>query len=247
MVVKVDLDKLLEVGAHYGHQIHRWNPKMRPYIYGKESGVHVFDLIKTKAKLEEALEFLAKSKKEGKLILVVGTKRQARDLVREIGESLSIPYVCERFLGGTLTNFNQIGKSLRKLGDLKASKSKGEFSDYTKKEKLLVDRKIEKMERMLGGLLVMDRIPDVAFILDTHKEIGAVKEAKKMGVTVVGVVDTNSDPDMIDYVIPMNDDAKKSVEYVLSLVAQSLAGKLITKEVKPKKAVKTKKETKKKK
>ena len=246
-MVNVSLDKLLEVGAHYGHQVHRWKPKMSPYIYGKQEGIHVFDLIKTKRKLVEALEFLAKSKKEGKLILLVGTKKQAKDLIKEAGQTLGIPYVSERFLGGTLTNFTQIGNSLRNLGSLKDSKQRGEYRNYTKKEKLLIDRKIEKMERMLGGIVNMDRIPDVIFILDTHKEVGAVKEAIKLGVKIVGVVDTNSDPTMVDYPIPMNDDAKKSVEYVLSLVAQSLAGKLITKEVKPKKAVKTKKETKKKK
>ena len=224
MTVKVDLDKLLEVGAHYGHQIHRWNPKMGEYIYGKESGVHVFDLIKTKAKLEEALDFLSKARKEGKLILLVGTKKQAKDSIKSIGETLAIPYVSERFLGGTLTNFNQIGLSLRKLGDLKASKVKGDFQNFTKKERLLIDRKIEKMDRMLGGIVNMGRIPDVIFILDVHKEIGALKEAIRMGVIVVGVVDTNSDPTPVDYPIPMNDDAKKSVEYVLTLVKEALAG-----------------------
>src|SRR3989344_909696 len=223
-MVKVSLDKLLEVGAHYGHQVHRWNPKMSPYIYGKQEGIHVFDLIKTKRKLVEALEFLAKSKKEGKLILLVGTKKQAKDLIKEAGQTLGIPYVSERFLGGTLTNFTQIGNSLRNLGSLKDSKQRGEYRNYTKKEKLLIDRKIEKMERMLGGIVNMDRIPDVIFILDTHKEVGAVKEAIKLGVKIVGVVDTNSDPTMVDYPIPMNDDAKKSVEYVISLVKEALGG-----------------------
>ena len=223
-MVKVSLDKLLEVGAHYGHQVHRWNPKMSPYIYGKQEGIHVFDLIKTKRKLVEALEFLAKSKKEGKLILLVGTKKQAKDLIKEAGQTLGIPYVSERFLGGTLTNFTQIGNSLRNLGSLKDSKQRGEYRNYTKKEKLLIDRKIEKMERMLGGIVNMDRIPDVIFILDTHKEVGAVKEAIKLGVKIVGVVDTNSDQTMVDYPIPMNDDAKKSVEYVISLVKEALGG-----------------------
>mgnify|MGYP000627331133 CR=1 FL=1 len=223
-MVNVSLDKLLEVGAHYGHQVHRWNPKMSPYIYGKQEGIHVFDLIKTKRKLVEALEFLAKSKKEGKLILLVGTKKQAKDLIKEAGQTLGIPYVSERFLGGTLTNFTQIGNSLRNLGSLKDSKQRGEYRNYTKKEKLLIDRKIEKMERMLGGIVNMDRIPDVIFILDTHKEVGAVKEAIKLGVKIVGVVDTNSDPTMVDYPIPMNDDAKKSVEYVISLVKEALGG-----------------------
>ena len=228
-MVNVSLDKLLEVGAHYGHQVHRWNPKMSPYIYGKQEGIHVFDLIKTKKKLVEALEFLAKSKKEGKLILLVGTKKQAKDLIKEAGQALGIPYVSERFLGGTLTNFTQIGNSLRNLGSLKDSKQRGEFRNYTKKEKLLIDRKIEKMERMLGGIVNMDRIPDVIFILDTHKEVGAVKEAIKLGVKIVGVVDTNSDPTMVDYAIPMNDDAKKSVEYVISLVKEALGGTSTTK------------------
>ena len=228
-MVKVSLDKLLEVGAHYGHQVHRWNPKMSPYIYGKQEGIHVFDLIKTKRKLVEALEFLAKSKKEGKLILLVGTKKQAKDLIKEAGQALGIPYVSERFLGGTLTNFTQIGNSLRNLGSLKDSKQRGEYRNYTKKEKLLIDRKIEKMERMLGGIVNMDRIPDVIFILDTHKEVGAVKEAIKLGVKIVGVVDTNSDPTMVDYPIPMNDDAKKSVEYVISLVKEALGGTSTTK------------------
>ena len=160
---------------------------------------------------------------------MVGTKKQAKDLIKEAGQTLGIPYVSERFLGGTLTNFTQIGNSLRNLGSLKDSKQRGEYRNYTKKEKLLIDRKIEKMERMLGGIVNMDRIKDVIFIIDTHKEVGAVKEAIKLGVKIVGVVDTNSDPTMVDYPIPMNDDAKKSVEYVISLVKEALRGTSTTK------------------
>lgn len=218
----ISLETLLETGAHFGHQARRWNPKMAQYLYGIQDGVHVFDLVKTKEKLEEALAFLKESKKNGKKILFIGTKKQAQDKVREVATATGSFYITQRFLGGTFTNFEQIKKSIRKLADLKEKMSNGEFATYTKKEKLLIAREIEDLEKNFSGIANLTNIPDIVFIVDTHREFGAVAESKKMGVTVVGIVDSNGDPD-IDYPIPMNDDAVKAIDYVLDLIKAALS------------------------
>lgn len=218
----VSLEELLEVGAHFGHQAKRWNPKMGEYIYGVSDGVHVFDLVKTKEKLEEALAFLKEAKKKGEIILLVGTKKQAQDKIKEVGEATKSPYITQRFLGGTFTNFDQVRKSIKKLGDLKNNMASGVYASYTKKEKLLIAREIETLEKNFAGIATLTKLPEVIFIIDTHKERGAVLEAKKKGIKVVGLVDSNSDPD-IDYPIPMNDDASKAIEYVLDLVKGALS------------------------
>lgn len=225
-MAEVSLKELLEAGAHFGHQARRWNPKMAPYLYGTEEGVHVFDLVKTKTALEDALNFLTESAKEGKVILLLGTKKQAKEKVVEIAQETSCPYVSERWLGGTLTNFDMIKKSISKLSEMKTKMAAGEYSKFTKKERLLLEREIARLERFFGGLTSLEKTPDVLFVVDTHKEIGAVKEAKKSKVTIVGIVDSNADPTLVDYPIPMNDDAAKAVEYVLGLVKEAiLAGK----------------------
>lgn len=222
MATKISLDELLDAGAHFGHQTKRWNPKMETYLYGSESGVHVFDLTKTKPLLEEALEFLKTASKEGKDILLLGTKKQVKEKVREVAQKANVAYVNERWLGGTISNFDQMKKSLRKLEEMKANVVSGGYSEYTKKERLLIDREITRLERFFGGITALTKAPDVLFVIDTKKESSAVKEASRKGVTIVAVVDSNSDPDMVDYVIPMNDDAAKAVEYVLDKVSEAI-------------------------
>lgn len=219
---KVSLDELLEAGAHFGHQARRWNPKMAEYIYGEENGVHLFDLTKTKPMLEAALEFIKQAAKEGKTVLFLGTKKQIKEKIKEVAEACGSPYVSERWLGGTISNFDQMKKSIKKLQDLKIDMAEGAFNKYTKKERLLIDREITRLERFFGGLKGMQAVPDVLFVIDTKREFGAVREAKAKGVQVVGVVDTNADPEPIDYVIPMNDDAARAVSFVLDLVKEAV-------------------------
>lgn len=220
--MKISLEKLLEAGAHFGHQARRWNPKMAPYLYGVEEGIHVFDLTKTKEALEEALEFLKTSAAQGKIILLLGTKKQTKDKIIEIGQETGCPYVAERWLGGTLTNFEQIKRTINKLSEMKGKMAAGEYSKFTKKERLLIERDIARMERFLSGISTLEKLPDILFIVDTHKESGAVREAVKAGVETVGIVDSNSDPSPIDYPIPMNDDASKALSYVLDLVKSAI-------------------------
>ncbi len=232
MTLQISLEELIQSGAHFGHQSRRWNPKMSQYIYGVKDGIHIFDLIKTKEKLAEALEAIRQYSKEGKTIVFVGTKKQAKEKVKKVALSTNSFYVNERWLGGTLTNFDQIKKSVYKLSDLKAKKEKGDFKSFTKKERLLIDREIENLERFFGGIANISRTPDLLVVIDTKKEHGAIKEANFLGIPTVGVVDSNSDPDEVDYPIPMNDDASKAIEYVLGLMEESvLLGKGIKKDV----------------
>ncbi len=223
MAISVSLDKLLEAGAHFGHQARRWNPKMAPYLYGVQEGVHVFDLTKTKPLLDEALEFLKKSHSEGKVILFLGTKKQIKDKVEEVALSCGCPYVNERWLGGTFSNFDQMKRSLDKLADMKAKKTSGQLDKFTKKERLLIDREIARLERFFGGIVSLEKLPDVLIVMDSHKETGAVSEARRAGITIVGIVDSNSDPTLVDYPIPMNDDAQSALEYVLELMGKAIS------------------------
>ena len=226
MTVKVSLEELLDSGAHFGHQTRRWNPKMGEYIYGSENGVHIFDLTKTKPQIEEALGFITRSVKEGKTILILGTKKQIKDKVAEVAQKANVPYVNERWLGGIISNFPQMQKSIKKMEEMKSNMVAGLYNKYTKKERLLIDREITRLERFFGGIKTLTSVPDVLFVIDTKREAGAVHEANERKVTVVGIVDSNSDPDKIDYVIPMNDDASKALEYILDLVGAAIeAGK----------------------
>ena len=222
MAVKVSLEELVKAGAHFGHQSRRWNPKIEPYLYGEKDGVHVFDLTKTKVLLEEALEVLKTAAKEGKIILLLGTKKQAREKVEKVAKEAGVFYVNERWLGGTLTNFIQIKRSIQKMSDMKAKKEKGEYSEFTKKERLLLDREIERLERFFGGIADMEKEPDLLVIIDAKKEISAIRESKAKDVPVIAVVDSNSDPTSVDYPIPMNDDATKAVDYVLELFKEAI-------------------------
>ena len=192
MTVKIDLEKLIETGAHFGHQKRRWNPKIKNYIYGVQGGVHIFDLTKTKSALEEAFAVLEKHSKEGKKILFVGTKKQAKAKIEEVAKETGNYFVIERWLGGTLTNFDQILKTLKELNDLIEKKKTDGFKEFTKKERLLLDRKIERTKRFFGGLEGITEVPELMVVVDVKREIGAIKEARKKGVTVIGIVDSNS-------------------------------------------------------
>ena len=236
MTSKISLEKLLEAGAHFGHQARRWNPKMSSYLYGVEEGIHIFDLPKTKIALEEALEVLTKASAEGKVILLLGTKKQVKDKIIEVGKETGCPYVSERWLGGTLSNFEQIKRTIDKLADMKVKMAAGDYAKFTKKERRLIERDIARMDRFLGGITQLEKLPDILFIVDTHKEKGAVREATKAKIGTVGIVDTNADPTLIDYPIPMNDDASKALDYVMDLVKDAIiAGQ---KKIKPVKEAK---------
>ena len=220
--VKVSLEELLDSGAHFGHQTRRWNPKMGEYLYGQENGVHIFDLTKTKPQIEEALSFLTRSVKEGKTVLILGTKKQIKDKVAEVAQKAGVPYVNERWLGGIISNFPQMQKSIKKMEEMKSNMVAGLYNKYTKKERLLIDREITRLERFFGGIKTLTNVPDILFVIDTKREAGAVYEANAKKVKVVGIVDSNSDPDLVDYPIPMNDDASKALEYILDLFKQTV-------------------------
>ena len=218
----ITLQQLLEAGCHFGHQARRWNPAMKPYIYGEKDGVHIFDLVKTKTGLGEAIELVKKLVKDGKVILFVGTKRQAQEIVKREATRVGMPYLTQKWVGGMLTNFSQMQKRVLLLKDLKAKREAGELKKYTKLEQLLKDREIARLEKFLGGVADMDKLPDALFIVDTHREEVAVREANKMGISVIGMVDTNGEVRGIDYVIPINDDAVKSIELVVSAIAKAI-------------------------
>ncbi len=221
-MTKVTLEQLLEAGCHFGHQSRRWNPAMAQYIYTSRDNVHIFDLVKTLAGLNEGVEFLQEIKKNGGTILLVGTKRQAKAIVKQTAMELKLPYVSERWLGGMLTNFGQVQKSVSKLRDLVAKKEAGELKKYTKYEQLQYDREIERLTHLFGGLVSLEKLPDALFVVDTHQEEVAVKEARRMHIPVVGLVDTNGDPELVDYIIPTNDDAVAAIELMVSSVANAL-------------------------
>lgn len=237
-MIDISLKTLIESGAHFGHQARRWNPKMKPYIYGVNDGVHIFDLIKTKEKLEEALEALRKAVKDGKKIVFVGTKKQVKDKIKEVGVATNSFYVNERWLGGTLTNFDQIKRSIQKMAEMKKKWGEGGYKNYTKKERLLIEREIQRLERFFGGISLMEKTPDFMIIVDTRRERGAVREARESEVETIGIIDSNSDPTLVDYAIPMNDDANKALDYVLDLMKDTILGKSSTQ--KEKKEDKTK-------
>ncbi|HBC72466.1 MAG: 30S ribosomal protein S2 [Candidatus Amesbacteria bacterium GW2011_GWB1_47_19] len=218
----VTLKQLLEAGAHFGHQVRRWNPAMKPFVYGVRDGVHIFDLVLTKKGLDDACRFLKKTAGDGGVIIFVGTKRQAKDTVKETAIKVGMPYAVERWPAGFLTNFDQLNKSLRKLKDLKEQREKGELKKYTKREQLLIDRDIYRLEKFLGGLVAVEKKPDALFVVDTKREEVAVKEAVRMGIPVVGMVDTNGDPTQVDFVIPTNDDAVGAIDLIVRSVGEAI-------------------------
>ena len=216
------MKQLLEAGVHFGHQTRRWNPKMAPYIFGSRNGIHIIDLQKTLRLANEAYVFMNELAAAGGRVLFVGTKRQARDAVKEEALRAGQFYVNHRWLGGTLTNFATVQQSVRKMKDLQRKKEEGVFELLTKKEALQLQRELDKLERSLGGIKDMISLPDCLFVIDVRKEELAVKEAQKLGIPVVAVVDSNCDPSNIDYVIPGNDDAIRAVRLFCTKIADAL-------------------------
>jgi small subunit ribosomal protein S2 len=215
------LQQLLEAGVHFGHQVRRGHPKMQTYIYGVREGVHIINLEESEKKLKEALDFAEKLGSEGKILLFVGTKKQAQPIVKEFAGSIKAPYVDYRWVGGLITNYEEIRKNIKKLMDLKDQKEKGELTKYTKKEQLLITRKLEQFDREWGGVVALERRPDAVFIIDTVSEKTAVREAMRVGLPIIAIVDTNADPELIDYPIPGNDDATKSISILTKAVAEA--------------------------
>ncbi len=239
-MVNIQLEDLLEAGAHFGHQVKRWNPKVKEFVYGEADGVHIFDLVKTKESLEVALEEITKVVKAGKSILLLATKKQAKAKALEILHETGISVVTERWLGGTITNFAQLKKSIDTLADMKLKLSTGYYAKYTKKERLLLEREKERLERFFGGITGLKTTPDLLIVVDIKKEITAIKEANRKNVPIIGLVDTNSDPNLVDFPIPMNDDATKALELVLGYIKEAILegqGKVkeVVKKVKAKK------------
>ncbi len=216
------MKQLLESGVHFGHQTRRWHPKMAPYLFGQRNGIHIIDLQKTLKMANEAYQFMNALAVAGGRVLFVGTKRQARDAIREEAGRAGQFYVNHRWLGGALTNFSTVQQSVRKMKDLQRQKEEGVFELLTKKEALQLQRKLEKLERSLGGIKEMLSLPDCLFVIDIRKEALAVAEARKLGIPVVAVVDSNCDPSGIDYVIPGNDDAIRAIRLFCSKMADGL-------------------------
>jgi small subunit ribosomal protein S2 len=223
MAIKADVKELLEAGVHFGHLTRKWNPNMAPYIYMERNGIHVINLYKTAAKLEEANEALKKIAASGRKILFVATKKQAKDIVSEKVSNINMPYITERWPGGMLTNFVTIRKAVKKMASIDRMKKDGTFNTLSKKERLQVDRLRAKLEKNLGSIADMTRLPGALFIVDTMREHIAVKEAQKLNIPIFAMVDTNSDPRPIDFVIPSNDDASKSIEVIMTQVTNAVA------------------------
>ena len=220
---RTNFDQLLQAGCHFGHLRRKWNPAMAPYIFMERNGIHIIDLNKTVAKVDEAAEALKAIAKTGKKILFVATKKQAKDAVAEKAASINMPYVNERWAGGMLTNFPTIRKAVKKMTNIDKLLNDGTFSNLSKRELLQISRQRAKLEKNLGSIADLTRLPSALFVVDVMKEHIAVKEANRLGIPVFGIVDTNSDPKNIDYVIPANDDAKDSVEAILSAVCGAIA------------------------
>ncbi|WP_444640599.1 30S ribosomal protein S2 [Caproiciproducens sp. R1] len=218
----VSMKQLLEAGVHFGHQTRRWNPKMAPYIFTERNGIYIIDLQKTVKKLEDAYGFVRSLSAEGKSVLFVGTKKQAQDSVKDEAERAGAYFVNARWLGGMLTNFRTIRRRIDRLNQLKAMEEDGTFDLLPKKEVIKLRLEIEKLEKFLGGIKDMKQIPGALFIVDPRKERIAVAEAKKLGIPIVAIVDTNCDPDEIDYVIPGNDDAIRAVKLISATVANAI-------------------------
>ena len=218
----VAMKQLLEAGVHFGHQTRRWDPRMAEYIFQARNGIHIIDLQKTSKKLDEAYAFIKEQAEEGKTILFVGTKKQAQDCVKEAAEKSGMFYVNERWLGGTLTNFKTIRKRIERLAELEKMQEDGTFEVLPKKEVILLKKEMDKLEKNLGGIKEMTQIPDVIFVVDPKKEHIAVQEAKKLNIPLVGLVDTNCDPNDVDYVIPGNDDAIRAVKLVTDVLANAV-------------------------
>jgi small subunit ribosomal protein S2 len=218
---EISMKLLLEAGVHFGHQTRKWNPKMKPYIFGARNGIYIIDLQNTARLLKEAHNFVVRTVSEGGTVLFVGTKKQAQDSIMEEAERCGMYYVNNRWLGGTLTNFQTIKKRINRVKELEEMKRDGSFSRYTKKETMRMEKELAKLEINLGGIKDMDETPSALFVVDTKKEAIALNEGKKLGIPIIAIVDTNGDPEDIDYLIPGNDDAIRSVRLLTSIIADA--------------------------
>ncbi len=218
---RVTVEALLSSGAHFGHLTRRWDPKMKPYIFMERNGIHIIDLRQTQQLLDEACDAIANLAAEGKKILFVGTKKQARDVIRQQAERAGVHYVTERWLGGMLTNFSTIRKSVRRLQHIEKMETDNTVESMTKKEGLQLKREKDKLEKILSGVRDMNKLPGAVFVVDIKKEHIAIKEAERLGVPIFAMVDTNCDPDPINYVIPSNDDAVKAIEVIVTAVTDA--------------------------
>jgi small subunit ribosomal protein S2 len=222
--VAVDIKKLLEAGAHFGHKTSRWHPKMSPYIHSKKDGSHIIDLVQTVSKLEEAINFVEKTASEGKQILLVGTKRQAQEIIAKTAEETKMPYVVERWVGGMLTNTATMNDRIKYLKDLEAKMDSGALeAKYSKLEVQRYQEEIDSMNFLYGGIKHMPNKPGAVFVTDVNNDINAVREARKLNIPIVGIVDSNADPSLVDYPIPANDDAIKSVELITEYLAKAIS------------------------
>lgn len=222
-MAKPEVNDLLKAGVHFGHLTRKWNPNMAPYIYMERNGIHIINLYKTAAKIEETNSALKKIAASGRKILFVATKKQAKDIVAEKANAVNMPYITERWPGGMLTNFITIRKAVKKMAAIDRMKKDGTFETLSKKERLQVDRQRAKLEKNLGSINDMTRLPGAIFIVDTTREHIAVKEAQKLKIPIFAMVDTNSDPRDVDYVIPSNDDASKSIDKILTIITSAVA------------------------
>ena len=220
---RTSFDQLLQAGCHFGHLRRKWNPAMAPYIFMERNGIHIIDLNKTVVKIDEAAEALKAIAKSGKKVLFVATKKQAKDIVAEKAASVNMPYVIERWPGGMLTNFPTIRKAVKKMANIDKLMNDGTYSNLSKRELLQISRQRAKLEKNLGSIADLTRLPSALFVVDVMKEAIAVKEANRLGIPVFGIVDTNSDPKNVDFVIPANDDAKDSVETILNACCAAIA------------------------
>ena len=218
----ISLSKLLEAGVHFGHKAHRWNPKMFPYIYTEQNGIHVIDLVQTARLLNHAYSYVQKAAKEGKNFLFIGTKRQAAGIMAEEAQKSGSYYVNHRWLGGTLTNWSTVQGRVGYLKELNKKEEAGEFDRLPKKEAALLRREHDKLRQNLGGLTEMNQVPDIAIVVDPKRESTAIAECKKLGITIISILDTNCDPNMVDIPIPANDDAVRSIKLVISTLSDAI-------------------------
>ncbi|MBC7397718.1 MAG: 30S ribosomal protein S2 [Bdellovibrionales bacterium] len=217
----ISMKEMLEAGVHYGHQTNHWNPKMKPYVYGARNGIYIVDLQQTVERAKKACDFVKQVASEGKKVIFVGTKKQAKDVVRAEAERAGVYFVTERWLGGMLTNFQTVKASIDRLKKLEALKGSESWNDYTKKEQSGFDRELGKLKKALGGIQDMKKLPGAMFIIDTTKEANAIKEARRLNIPTIAIVDTNCDPTGIDYIIPGNDDAFRSVSLFAKMMADA--------------------------
>lgn len=216
------VEELFEAGAHFGHVVKKWNPKMKKYLWGAMNGIHIFDLEKTADGLDAACKALTKAALEGKRIVLVGTKRQAKAMLEAEAKRIEVPFITQRWMGGLITNWKQVKLTLDRLNSLKLKRDQGQLKKFTKKEQVLFDKEIARLERVVGGIATLKDAPEVIVAIDTHKEKLAVKEASSRGAMVIGLVDSNANPDMVDFVVPMNDDSAKGLEIVIGAFGKAL-------------------------